>query len=349
MTAAVHARCERAFNEAGNIKVFQLSAQSADCEFLRRLRPGGHVAVRYPDVAGTPRERLYSVTRRQAPNLFEIAVKRTGHNGVSDQLHHALREGSTLPLQYAAGDISVDSVAHLSCVGMIAAGVGITLPIALIRELAAHARDGASVPGVVLLLSIPRVADIPFLHELLELDLTMAWFALQVFVTRERVRTGGQFHAGRPSPDALQLLGNPQAVVICGGHAFAHAWRAQVTSRFPAAEMLVESFTPPAAALSSQPAPGKPPLRLRVAGIGKVIDATPGTSLLDMLERHGVPVRSQCRSGICGSCRLQVSHGECRFEPDFCLNDKDKRSGFALACCTFPVAGEIGVNLNQAA
>lgn len=60
-------------------------------------------------------------------------------------------------------------------------------------------------------------------------------------------------------------------------------------------------------------------------------------------------MRSLCRAGICGHCRLKVSQGHYTLEPDFCLTDKDKDEGYALACCTFPQSGTIKVDLTTTA
>ena len=351
MNTAIQARCERAVPEVGGVKVFTLRAQGAHAGFLSTLQPGRHVAIHYPDTTGTLQERLYSITRRQDDDLFEIAVKRSGRSGVSDQLHSTLQEGAMVPLNYVAGDISLASIVDLEHVGMVAGGIGITLPIALLRELATRSRSGLRVPEVVLMLCVPRVVDIPFLHELLELDLTMAWFSLRVFVTRECIQDSGHFMSGRPPADALHILKQPQAVVICGSHAFAQSFRERTATIFPAARLLIESFTPPEAPTAAEVRQGEAaaPLRLRLADSDAVIEASPGKSLLDMLESGGVPVRSQCRAGICGSCRVRVSAGDCRFEPDFCLSDDDKEDGYALACCTFPLSGELTVDLKSAA
>ena len=89
----IQARCEHSHAEAGGIKVFALRANDADIGFLEALQPGGHVAIRYPDFSGTPQQRLYSITRKKEPDLFEIAVKSTGRHGVADYLHSTAKEG----------------------------------------------------------------------------------------------------------------------------------------------------------------------------------------------------------------------------------------------------------------
>jgi len=347
MNATIRAYCEQATSEAGGIRVFTLRVRDGHADFLRAFQPGRHVAIHYPDISGVPQQRFYSITRRSHPDLFEIAVKRSDRGGVSDHLHSTLQEGSVVPLQYVAGDISVDTIIGHDRIGMVAGGVGITLPIALLRELAARSRRGQSVPDVVLLLCMQKITDIPFLHELLELCHTTRWFKFRVFVTREDVQASDHFAPGRPSADSLGILEQPQAVVICGSHAFAQSFREHVADKFPDARLLIEAFTPPAAPvlLENLQAKASPAIQLHVAGNEGVIEAYPGKSLLEILESNGIPIRSQCRSGICGTCRVKIADGECRFEPDFCLGDHEKRNGHALACCTFPLSGSITVDL----
>lgn len=345
MNQIIQARCEYMHAEAGGIKVFALRAHGADTEFLDALQPGGHVSIRYPDFSGSPQQRFYSITRMNEPDLFEIAVKRTGHRGVSDYLHSTAKEGSIIPLQHAASTVTVASISNFHRVAMLAGGIGITLPMALIRELASLSRSGKHVPAVTLLLCFPRVGDVPFLHELLELDLTTEWFTFRVFVTREDIQTCTHFQPGRPSDQSLEALQQPDAVVICGSRTFAHEFRQRVNHRFPGARLFAESFTPPP---SPRESPQAPPTsaRLLLAETGCAIEADTRKSILENLETNNIPIRSQCRSGICGACRLRIISGNYRFEPDFCLSEGDRANGHALACCTFPKSGDITIALH---
>lgn len=344
MNQIIQARCEYTHAEAGGIKVFALRANSADTAFLDALQPGGHVAIRYPDFSGTPQQRLYSITRKKEPDLFEIAVKRTGRQGVSDYLHSTMKEGSIIPLQYAASTITVASIRNFNRVTMLAGGIGITLPMALIRELASLSRSGKHVPAVTLLMCFPRIADVPFLHELLELDLTTEWLTFRVFVTREDVQASTYFQPGRPSDQSLEAL-QPDAVVICGSHTFAHQFRQRVANRFPDARIFAESFTPASPCESTDEVPPTS-ARLLFAETGCAIEADTSKNILENLETNHISIRSQCRSGICGACRLRIISGSCRFEPDFCLSEGDRADGYALACCTFPKFGDVTIALH---
>ncbi|GHD66040.1 2Fe-2S iron-sulfur cluster-binding protein [Jeongeupia chitinilytica] len=336
MTTMMHARCEQAHNEAGGVKVFTLRAQSAHTAL--ELHPGGHVAIEFPDAHGVTQQRCYSIVRRPAPDTFEIAVKKTGNQGVADSLHARLNAGELLAIKYAASHITVDAVAGMRRVLMLAGGIGITLPIALIRELGKLAQQGHAVPRVELCLCTKSISAVPFLHELLELDLRSPWFSVRIFVTGDAIQSRTpHFHAGRPSDADLSTLADPDAVVICGSHAFASAQQAAMRRLHPGAKVLIESFSPPAsdaAPIVVDPALAAP--KVAVEGHAQVLKADPRQSLLDLLEQHKLPIKSQCRSGICGSCRIRVVDGDCRREADFALSPGEHAQGFALACCTYP-------------
>ncbi|MHA7845115.1 2Fe-2S iron-sulfur cluster-binding protein [Serratia sp. D1N4] len=350
MSSIIQARCEGAVSEVGGVKVFTMRVQNASAEFLNSLQPGRYVAIHYPDTFGELQQRIYSITRKQGRDLFEIAVKRSNYGGVSDHLHSTLHEDGVMSLQYVAGDISVESIAHHQRIGMVAGGIGITLPLALLRELAVRADIGQPVPDVVLLLSVPKIADIPFLYELLQLALTTTWFTFRVFITQESVQPSDHFAPGRLSADSLKVLEQPQAVVICGSHSFADTFREHAAAEFPSARLLIEAFTSPASAMlpERQHEEAGQTVKLRIADSEQTIESPLGKSLLEILESSGIPIRSQCRAGICGNCRVRVSEGECRFESDFCLSDEDKNAGYALACCTFPLSGNLTVSLGLA-
>src|SRR2546427_11945172 len=82
-------------------------------------------------------------------------------------------------------------------------------------------------------------------------------FDLRIHITREDIAAHGPFVPGRPSQQSLLALGQPQAVVICGGHAFAQTFREHARACFPGAIQHIEAFTPPAASRSEERRVGK--------------------------------------------------------------------------------------------
>ncbi|WP_299531611.1 iron-sulfur cluster-binding domain-containing protein [uncultured Herbaspirillum sp.] len=316
---------------------------------LATLRPGQHVALCYPFESEGAQQRRYTVTRKPSEDTLEIAVRRSGAGGVSDRLHDNLQTGASLGVGDVAGEITAEAIAGCERVAMIAGGIGITLPLALLRELALRRRQGEHTPDVVLLLCAPRIADIPFLHELLGLELTSAWFRLHVCITRETIQDSERFHAGRPDARRLACLGQPQALVVCGSHALAAELGGLAAHCFPGARLLVEAFTAPqaitAVGTAATDAACLPGGRLHLREQGRSLPLRRDASLLEVLEAGDVAIKSQCRSGICGACRLRIHRGEVRRAADFCLSQQDKEAGYALACCTFALEDDIEISL----
>ncbi|PXF30602.1 hypothetical protein WH50_14275 [Pokkaliibacter plantistimulans] len=341
----VQARCESSSLKTDDVRLFRLKLENSPVR--QTISAGQHVTLVYPDLQGRPQRRLYSVVRTTGADTIEIAVQRTGKQGLSDSLHATLRAGSVLAVEGVSGNITVDRIKDARQVLMVAAGIGITLPMALLNALAERDDAGLPVPAIRLILCAPYVVSIPFLHELLQLSLTRRWFHFDVYITRELILSHSQFHSGRPTAAAFELEQTPETVIACGGFAFAHAIREHISQRYPDSQLLLEAFTAPTRDEPSAQSANKDSedsgITLQLTRSERHVSADPSLSLLDNLQLHGIPIKSQCRSGICGSCRVHVS-GEVHREPDFCLDEKDKAQGYALACCTFPRAGHIIVD-----
>jgi ferredoxin len=55
-------------------------------------------------------------------------------------------------------------------------------------------------------------------------------------------------------------------------------------------------------------------------------------TVLDLAESLGVPIDSQCRAGICGTCRCKLLAGRVTMEARDALSDADEADGYILAC-----------------
>lgn len=64
------------------------------------------------------------------------------------------------------------------------------------------------------------------------------------------------------------------------------------------------------------------------------------SSILELAEQAGVTIRSACRVGACGACKVATRKGKVRYEnrPP-ALNPADEEAGYALACVARPVNG----------
>jgi len=71
---------------------------------------------------------------------------------------------------------------------------------------------------------------------------------------------------------------------------------------------------------------------------GRSFPVTAGESLLCALERHGVVVPNQCRSGECSACRTRLLSGNVFTAPPDGRREADAASGFIHACDSYPLS-----------
>jgi len=67
-------------------------------------------------------------------------------------------------------------------------------------------------------------------------------------------------------------------------------------------------------------------------------------TLLDVLDEMNVPIIQDCRSGICGACKCQVTKGDVEDTSKNVLTDDDISQGYVLACSTH-IRSDIKVQL----
>ena len=61
-------------------------------------------------------------------------------------------------------------------------------------------------------------------------------------------------------------------------------------------------------------------------------------SILELAEQEGIPIRSACRVGACGACKVLASKGKVRYDnPPNALTSAERQAGYLLACVAYPV------------
>lgn len=64
-------------------------------------------------------------------------------------------------------------------------------------------------------------------------------------------------------------------------------------------------------------------------------------TILEAADVAGVELPSQCRAGICSSCRGRLLAGEVRMHDSFALDPAEIAAGWVLACQSVPSSREI--------
>lgn len=308
--------------------------------------PGQFLTLRlYPDPAGRPLLRSYSLSGLPGARDYRISVKREEHGAASQFLHTRVRAGDRLEAAAPRGTFTLD--AGQAPVLLISAGVGATPVLAMLQALAAtrSARDVWWLHGA------RRRADEPFAAESRALLAALPSAHRHICYSSpgpDDIQGRDYDTAGRLSAPVLAALDLPRdaEAYLCGPPAFmADMSAALAAAGFQAARIRTEVFgagpaiTPgiaPAAARRPHPPAGRPGNGPMVAFARSDLSARwdPGyASLLEFAEACDVPVRWSCRTGVCHTCETAVISGKVRYAP---APVDDPADGSALICCSQP-------------
>lgn len=269
--------------------VVQLWLEHPCGEALPGWEPGAHIDL----VLSDDLVRQYSLCGDPADSgVWRVAVQLApdGGRGGSRAVFEGLHPGSEVTTRGPRNAFALrPSPRYL----FVAGGIGIT-PI--LPMIARAERDGADWQ---LVYGGRTRATMPFLDEL--------------HAHGSRVQVLPQDEVGLlPLAD---LVGAPQAdtlVYCCGPAPLLDAITA-VMADWPQDSLVLERFAPAAtdpAALATAPgAQRQTSFEVELAGSGRVVEVGGGESVLEALERAGVPMLSSCREGTCGTCEVGVLSG----------------------------------------
>ncbi len=271
--------------------------------------PGSHLGLVWQD---EPRRvNSYSLTGDgDAPVAYTVSVLRTAGSRGGSAWGHALRPGDpvTAVAPRSTFPVSARARRHL----LVAGGIGITPLLSHVRW---HRRWG----GDFTLYYAARPGRAAHLDELQELcgDRLVAvpgrealWAELNPALRRQPL--GTQLYVCGP----LELI---DAVTAAAQRAH---WAG---SRLRSEAFGVSADGP------------REPFRVTVAG--RQVDVGAAESLLEALERAGLPVPSQCRGGVCGECRTPVTRGRVDHR-DLVLSPPERASGRWIMPCVSRAAGD---------
>ena len=341
----------RVFEETPNVRTFRLiTPDGGPLPFA--YQPGQYLTLML-DIDGKRVPRSYTIA--SSPTRIgncEITVKRETSGTASRHLHDMMPEGSAVNVGAPGGKFTFTG-AESPGVVLVAGGVGITPMMSIIRFLTDHAWAGP----IDLFFSVRTPADVIFDQEL---TLLMSRFPnLHVHVTASRVEGAVNWTGlrGRITADLVRervkdLDG--RRVYICGPEPMLDAMRTLFREVGVADDRIFsEAFTSPpvnggpeAATALEMPetpnmlAPGDASDGLASGGggevtfarSGKVAPLAAGRSVLEASEDIGIDIPFDCRSGICGTCKVKLLAGHVSMEIQDALTKEDKAGGLILAC-----------------
>jgi ferredoxin-NADP reductase len=274
---------------------------------LPRFTAGAHVGLR---LGGGP-VRDYSLWNDPAERRrYCIAVLcEPDPAALSHRLHASVKAGDLVEVSPPRNNFPLDPTArhHL----LLAGGIGITPIMAMIAELR-RCRAG------FLLHYCTRSPEATAFRDELEL-----------LAAQGRVRfhhDGGDASRGLDLAAALRDPA-PGTHLYCCGPPPLLAAAAQAAGAWPPGTVHSEDFSAPSEIGFGEDRA----FRVRLARQGGEYEIGPRETILEVLRRHGIAVKSACELGYCGACTTRYLAGEPEHRDD--LLPAADRARYLLMCC----------------
>jgi glycine betaine catabolism B len=341
----VWCRCDRIIQETEDVKTFCLVAEAS---MLFDYLPGQFVTIEV-EINGKSVLRPYSISSTPTrPYHLSVTIKRVDGGLVSNWMHDEFGVGDRLKLVGGA-------MGQFTCVPnlpekmlLISAGSGITPMLSMSRMV----QDTLVDSDIVFLHSARKPEDIVCRSELETMADQMPNFQLLVTLTQAK-KSAWMGLTGRISEAMLELTVPDwrwRSVFVCGPNGFMQHVRETLEGMgFPMEQYQEESFGGVPAVVSQNSV--VPMLEKTVTGNDPVAMAivfkdsnhrasTDGSlSILEVAEQEGIAIRSACRMGACGACKVKTCGTKVRYDvTPAALSEGDRAGGHILACVAYPIA-----------
>ncbi|KJV50061.1 FAD-binding oxidoreductase [Pantoea sp. BL1] len=344
-------RVTKIVDESASIRSFHLMPD--DGAGLLPHQAGQHLPIRVPlPDAEKPLIRHYTLSVAPSDGFYRISVKRDGV--VSRYLHDHLQVGDRLETRAPAGDFTID-VQETRPAVLMAAGVGITPMLAMLRHLVYEGRRKQRMRPTYFIQSARHKAERPFVRELDALLAASqgAFKLVRVLSQTEEAEQGFDYDiAGRIDKALLSqvLPFNDYDFYLCGPPQFTQAIYDGLRSYNIADQRIhAEAFGP--SSLQRHKDEAEPELALPAVATHDVpikfmtslkeARWTPQSgSLLELAEARGLSPEYSCREGHCGSCKTRLLRGAVTYTT---LPSASVAKDEVLICCAVPAQQDGGI------
>lgn len=331
-------------DESASIRSFHLMPD--DGAGLLPHQAGQHLPIRV-QLPGTdkPLIRHYTLSVAPSDGFYRISVKRGGV--VSCYLHDHLRIGDRIDTRAPAGDFTIDAQETRPAV-LMAAGVGITPMLAMLRHLVYEGRRKQRMRPTYFFQSARNKAERPFVRELDALLAASqgACKMVRVLSQPDVAEQGFDYDvAGRIDMALLSqvLPFNDYDFYLCGPPQFTQALYDGLRSyNIADGRIHAEAFGPSSLQRrmdAQQTEQTLLPISTQSIPVMFMISAkearwTPNSgSLLELAEARGLSPDYSCREGHCGSCKTRILKGAVTYPT---APSASVAEGEILICCAQP-------------
>lgn len=278
-----------------------------------RHEAGQHLPVRIALPGGGALARAYTLSAAPSDDALRISVRA---QGPASRRLHDFEVGDEIEALAPAGRFTIDARERRPAV-MLAAGVGVTPMVAMLRHLVFEGLRTRRTRPAILFYAARSRAERAFDAELARLEEVSGG---AIHVVRLLTDIAGAEHGrdydieGRLDLDAVaaRVAVDQCDVYLCGPAGFMAELGAGLRALgLPDARIHAETFGAAAPGHAEpQEAQADAPVAVTFAPSGRQARWTPGSgSLLELAEASGLTPPYSCRAGSCGSCRARVVEG----------------------------------------
>ena len=343
------------FQETHDIKTFRLVAQDGG-PLPFEYQPGQFLNV-HLTIDGKRVNRSYTLASSPTRGFScELTIKREPLGIASCHMHDHQQVGNILKVSGPAGKF-VFTGSDASAVLLIAGGVGITPVMSILRYLTDSVWSG----DIYFLIVAKTDQDLIFREEILALERRFPRLHVCVTLTRSEENRTWSGERGRTSANLLQqfvpdLVHVP--VYLCGPNEMMEATRTLLrevgvadslvhTEAFSGKKSAIEpaaEVPPPINVNVARPATPATQIKANAASSIRFVRSqiqtaiSSETTILEAAEAVGVQLAYECRSGICGQCKMSLTEGRVQMDCEDALSASEKAAGFVLACQARPLS-----------
>lgn len=336
------------FNESKTIKSFYLQPPAGQ---KPNFKAGQYITLK-ANINGQEQIRTYTVSNAPGEDFLRISVKREPGSekhveGVfSNFLHRQMQTGDSLLAKAPKGDFYL-SFTQQKPIVMIAAGIGITPMLAMIRHALFQGIRSRNMPSILLLACARNDSERAFISELKQLEAQSSGsFRVLWIMTRPEahLQLGNDYHfQGRLNPSLLanHLSDQDITVYLCGPESFMQQQYNHLRALDIAdAAIHAESFGPAAIKRDRQindtqhKTAETAVIYFRRADVELIWNKADG-NLLEFAEAHGLKPEYGCRNRQCGACKTKLISGKVCYDNDVSAQHGEHE---VLLCSAMPAA-----------
>jgi glycine betaine catabolism B len=327
-------RVSEIVEETRSTRTLRLERTDGD---LPPFRPGQYVNL-FVEIDGVRTSRPYSISSAPNAPFLDLTVREKPDGFVSPWLVHEVAPGALFESTGPIGHFVHEPLIHGSDLVFLAGGSGITPFMGMLRDQQARGWPRS----VTLLVGSRKPSDVIFGDEIKGMARGNDRLSLAVVISEPSPSFRGRrgfLDAARIRKEVGEVTG--KTFYLCGPNLMLEMCRAALDELgVPRQRICTELFGAPD---DVRKAPGWPD----AVAADAVFEVTAGDQtftapatepLLNAMERHGVVVPSECRSGECSACRTRLVAGKVFAPGQARVRHSDRRHGFIHPCMSYPVS-----------